>query len=232
MHRGASKLSIDWKGKESASELIPHLFVDDTLFAEANKWLKRLDDLDFVVSPEARNVFLEKQSKSLFDELADAMTKYREARMIYAALHHHYKTAKRNYEDWLSKNNPSKGVEVSAESLQEFLAKAEEDFIVNVLPRLEFEQAPRLLAEGRERKLLAALTFLAWIDKAKTSGMIKEGDASARKLRECKSERLELENDFQDLSREYTLLEAEYSRLEYENHLLWFQSHVQPQSGR
>jgi hypothetical protein len=205
-----------WDGKESTTDRMLHLFVDDALFSEADKWLSRFDDQDVVVSAEARNIFPLKRGKSLSDEIAENITKYREERITYAGLEHHYSNVKRIYEEWLAKHNPAERGEIEAATLLEFVAKAREEFFTDILPRVEYEQAPGLLAAGREGKIVAALSLLASVDRAKGYGVLEEGQGLTRRFSECKKDRDDLDRDFQDLTVAYQTLQAEYDYLEYD----------------
>ena len=84
-------------------------------------------------------------------------------------------------------------------------------------PRFNYDLAVKKLLERRQKKILAARHFIAWVDKAIFAAVLKPGPALQKKLNETSNARLELEKtDYHELQREYYKLDAEYSRLEWE----------------
>lgn len=70
------------------------------------------------------------------------------------------------------------------------------------------------LAQKFQIKVLAAETCLIWIDRAFTSGFIKESESLARKLRECIEKRTELERQLHKAHQSLQELQRNYDGLD------------------
>lgn len=205
------------------------LHIDDMLFGEANKWVKRIEERDFVTTPYALISFPQTETKSLAEELRGALTKYKEERMRHAGVLHRYRLLEKEWKSHQSEPASTTDEPPSKEAKYWKDLAFHKERMMKIISERNLQGTLDYLVETRTTKILAARTFLAWVDKAITSGGLKEGEGSTRKLKKCNDERLELESDFQELREEYTLLDAEYSRLEWDYNTLYYQFHVRPQ---
>ena len=211
------------------------LRIDDILFGDADKWVKQIEESDYITNEVARTTPTTK-GRFLKDEIGDSLGLYKTERMRYMGILNDYRLRLVAFNSW-EKQLPEIREKASANSLIGTLAEAEatgrELTFMEGMAKLMLD-APRenvvigaeYLEEGRVRKFLAARAFLNWIYKAFGCGALVPGEGLQRKLAECNKLASELETNYQELVREYTLLEAEDSQLEWDYNTLYQQYHI------
>lgn len=191
--------------------------IQELYFAETDKWVTQLDGLDFIVLGEARTVPIGSKGGNLSDAFFNGLRGYKDARILHSAYMQNYRYLENELkavpEDARTKKVPANETEFYA-------------MLAYNTNRIRFEKVTQQLTTIRESKLAAARTLLACIDKAISTGVLKEGEGLKRKLKECKENATQLDSEHDALVNQYTLLDAEYSRLEWEYNLLYYQSHV------
>jgi len=206
------------------------LRIDDILFGDSDKWVERIENVDYVPNDVARTTSTAK-NRHLNDEIGDSLRAYKTERMRYVGIRNDYRRRLHDlqmHEQQKSETPTLESVANEGEPNSIFAALAK---MADETPQRNVDLGAEYLEEGRIRKFLAARTFLDWIYKALGSGALIPGQGLESKLSDCNKQRTDLETDFQDLTQEHTLLEADYSRLEWEYNVLYFQQHVRP-TGR
>jgi hypothetical protein len=213
------------------------LNIDDILFADADKWVKQIEEADYITNEVARTTSTRK-NRFLKDEISDSLSYYKTERMRYMGILKDYQ----NRLSALQEYQKQKAIDKAAgrTTLESIASESDRNSIwadlarvIDDIPQSNALIGAEYLEEGRVRKFLAAQTFLDWIYRAFGSGAIVPGEGLERKLAECNKQASELETNYQELVREYTLLEAEDSQLQWDYNMLYQQYHIHyPQSGR
>ena len=203
------------------------LRIDDLLFRDADKWVKRIESLDYVPNDIAR-VTSTAKNRHLTDEIGDSLREYKNERMRYVGILNDYKRRLRELDEWERNKPVSPSTPLSESPPSDEIISSFRDFVkmTERIPQENVVLAAEYLEEGRIRKFLAARTFLEWIYKALGLGALIEGQGLEGKMSDCKKGRTKCETEYQDLFEYYTLLEAEYYHLEWQYNTLYAQSYV------
>jgi hypothetical protein len=176
---------------DECTPIVIELATQEMFFREANKWVKRLDNLDYKILPDARNIpITPPKNSNLADSLFVALNKYKEERIGYAALLQNYRLAEEGIQsdklDTISSKPSTRKIDELKEPSETF---ALDDLLQSIetaareAPKTRFKEAIRLLNEKSRSKFIAARSFLTFINRAICSGMLTEGPALERKLR-------------------------------------------------
>lgn len=199
---------------------------DDILFAEADKWLRQVDDSDYIPTPQALTYSPDGQSRKIADLLADAQNDYREHRRRYRVLATNLPYWRKRSEEinkdvdthdeaTEKKLHPTDdgGSSINVEDLKTYL---DDDslalgYVKEFVDRKLSDTNNSLITEKMQKRA-SALTLLHLVEKAKMSGSVKD-EGLTRQLTKC-------ENDFRQLSEDYKALLAKNKQLQdYKDHV-------------